>query len=290
MKSGMSGRKYGFLEQLSPEELESLLRLRSDSDEKEAFYDAVVEVILEKEEKGPPGHTADVDQAWRDFQKLCQDSKEKEKPGPEALEALLKGSRPKRSAGSRRQIWRSVALVALTAALLFTLLVGAQAGGLNVFGTLARWTADTFSFVAPYREAEEDLHLPALPQGSLSPQDVLGEFAPTWYPEGTEVVEISTQESQERSSRQISYTLPNANSLLISLGRYPKGQDINNIMLEKDTVFLREYPSHAKTYYLFSNENRLVATWSDGAIVLVISGSLTEEELTAMIDSIGGST
>lgn len=289
MKSGMSGRKYGFLEQLSPEELESLLRLRSDSDEKEAFYDAVVEVILEKEEKGPPGHTADVDRAWRDFQKLCQDSKEKEKPGPEALEALLKGSRPKRPAGSRRQIWRSVALVALTAALLFTLLVGAQAGGLNVFGTLARWTADTFSFVAPYREAEEDLHLPALPQGSLSPQDVLGEYAPTWYPEGTEVVESSIKEDQKRISSQISFLLSNNNSFFIHLDRYKKGQDVDSVLVEKDAVFLREYPSHARTYYLFSNDDSLVATWSDGITVLVISGPLTETDLTAMIDSIGGS-
>lgn len=288
MESGVSGRKYEFLEQLSQEELERLLRLRSDSDEKEAFYDAVVEVILEREKKGPSGHTADVDQAWSDFQEMCQAPQEK--PGPEALEALLQGSEAKRPAGRRRHIWRSVALVAATAAVLFTFLVGAQAGGLNVFGILAKWTADTFSFVAPYRETEKDLHLPALPQGSLSPQDVLGEYAPTWYPEGTEVVESYIMEDYKGISCQVSCALPNDNTFFIHLDRYPKGQDVDKVMVEKDAIFLREYPSHSKTYYLFSNKSALVATWSDGVTVLVISGSLTEAELTAMIDSIGGST
>ena len=50
-----------------------------------------------------------------------------------------------------------VITVAATVALLFALMVGAQAAGLDVFGNLAKWTDDLFWFLPRSEEHTSEL-------------------------------------------------------------------------------------------------------------------------------------
>ena len=64
--------KYSYLNQLSIDQLENLLKSQrntSSADEDAAFCEAIEEVILRRETLHPTGRLSDVDVAWAEFQK-----------------------------------------------------------------------------------------------------------------------------------------------------------------------------------------------------------------------------
>ena len=64
-------RRFANLNRLSTEQLEELLRtapLLPDSQETSEYYDAIEEVILQRETEHPTGRIQDVDSAWAEFQ------------------------------------------------------------------------------------------------------------------------------------------------------------------------------------------------------------------------------
>lgn len=62
---------YGFLDQLSAEQLLDLIRADFESSEEkdDALTDRILEVIEEREKTQPTGLLPDIDRAWEDFQK-----------------------------------------------------------------------------------------------------------------------------------------------------------------------------------------------------------------------------
>ena len=60
-----------FLERLSIEELEALLKLSGDPDDVELF-DTVVEEVVAREKENPTGRLPDVDAAWDELQMMYQ--------------------------------------------------------------------------------------------------------------------------------------------------------------------------------------------------------------------------
>jgi hypothetical protein len=56
----------------------------------------------------------------------------------------------------------------------------------------------------------------------------------------------------------------------------------------KDDNPVREYISGGIMHYIFSNNERLVAVWEYDNVEVSITGSITEDELIRMIDSIYG--
>ena len=64
-------QKYAYLDQMSTEELEELLRTSihfSDEAEDEDCINAILEVIIKREKEHPTGRLTDIDKAWSDFQ------------------------------------------------------------------------------------------------------------------------------------------------------------------------------------------------------------------------------
>ena len=57
-----------FLEKLSIEELEALLKTSGNPNDIEAFFDAVIKEVVKREKKEPTGRLPDVDTAWEDLQ------------------------------------------------------------------------------------------------------------------------------------------------------------------------------------------------------------------------------
>lgn len=62
-----------FLERLSIEELEALLKLSGDPDDVELLFDTVVEEVVAREKENPTGRLPDVDTAWDELQMMYQD-------------------------------------------------------------------------------------------------------------------------------------------------------------------------------------------------------------------------
>lgn len=293
---GSSGRKYDFLEQLPIEDLEYFLRLSSDSVETEAFLDAVTEVIVKKEREHPTGRIPSVEEAWQEFQAVYNTPEGKVKlllsdHAPEwdnENAATTKEHTPPVKVISLRRLGRSVAAVATAAALVFILMIGAQAAGLDVFGTLARWTDSTFHHVTTPRDRDETISLENTSHGSIDVQRVLGEYAPTWFPDGAIATASSVREDEFGVAIQVSFSLPDSRKFFVQLDQYPEQEDIDNQAFEQDESFRETYPSNSKCFYIFANDDYFMATWSDSTTMQTILGELSVEELKSIIDSIGG--
>lgn len=145
--------KYAYLNRLSTEQLEELLRM--DIEEAESGNEDVVfhilEVIEKRENEHPTGSIPDVDKAWAEFQEYYNvlegvDTSlypcETEPNGnAENMTELASPHKPR-----LRRCLKQVLVAVVAVAAVFGGMVVAQASGFDVFGALAKWTEDAFSF------------------------------------------------------------------------------------------------------------------------------------------------
>lgn len=264
---------YDYLNDLSVEELEELLRTSREAHraDEDAYIDAIAEVMIRKEKEQPTGRLPDVEKAWEELQT--------EDIAPKAASRV-----------SARRLGRTLAAVAAAAVLVFALMIGAQAMGIDVFGTLARWTNSTFHHVTVPQSEGDPLGPQGadIPGGDIDLTAALGDYAPTWYPQGTEATACRIQTDALGTATQVSFSLPEDGRFYIQLDLYTDPVDINNRAYETDGQLTEEYLSHNRRYFIFSNENYFMATWSNSTTVLTIYGDLTAEELKSIVDSIGG--
>ena len=142
-------RRFANLNRLSTEQLEELLRtapLLPDSQETSDYYDAIEEVILQRETEHPTGRIQDVDSAWAEFQEQYLSSTgESARLYPEERSEMSTLS-VKTNKTHAKNIFRKVVTIAATIAVVFMSMIAAQAAGVDIFGSLARWTEETFHF------------------------------------------------------------------------------------------------------------------------------------------------
>lgn len=290
-----------FLERLSIEELEALLKLSGDPDDVEMLFDTVVEEVVAREKENPTGRLPDIDTAWDELQMLYQNMPDEGSLPPSALggpvsvpsvgadSALLAEpavDRPRRI--SLRTVVRTAAVMAAAVVLCLALMVGVQAAGADVFGTLARWTDSTFHFETWSAEPTYCEALHNTIQEVLDTQGILGEFTPTWYPDGYNVASVKTSEDALGLSIDITLMNEAENAFFIRLDRYNQNNYIDPLTFEIESGSVEDYLSNGKTYYIFTNAEMTTATFSDSTTLYRIWGELDIYEMKHMIDSIGG--
>ena len=290
-----------FLERLSIEELEALLKFSGDPDDVELLFDTVVEEVVVREREKPTGRLPDVDAAWDEFQMMYQNM-----PGGEILPPLSTEEVVSVSAGEndpvplatsttdrpRRisflKMFRIAAVMAAAVVLSLALMVGAQAMGADVFGALARWTDNTFHFETRSTESTYCEVLHDTIQEELDAQGVLGEFVPMWYPEGYEIVSVKTSEDALGISIDITLLNENGNAFSIRLDQYNQNNYIDPLTFEIESGSVEKYLSNGKTYFIFTNAEMTTAACSDNTTLYRIWGELDVHEIKCILDSIGG--
>lgn len=278
--------KYAYLDRLSTQRLEELLLAAMEDDSGRDTSEAVLHIleVLQKREDGLTAEPVDVDRAWEEFR---WDYLTPEGEG-QALYPCGE-DRPestKKTKARRVPVWRTLRIAAATVALLFALMVGAQASGLNVFGALAQWTSETFHFGAKSEIQSENYQLFL---DELNKNKIPKEFAPTWLPSGFIASEPTVESSDSSISVKISFANTDKGSFSISINRYISQLEPENKSFEKDDISVEQYLSHGKTFYIFSNESFIMATWSENSLLETIWGNLSETDIKTIIDSIGGS-
>lgn len=288
-----------FLERLSIEELEALLKLSGDPDDVELLFDTVVEEVVAREKENPTGRLPDVDTAWDELQMLYQNMPVEERlplplsegispAGDHGSTSLASSAEDKPRRVSFRKVARTAAIMAAAVVLCLALMVGAQAAGADVFGALARWTDDTFHFETWSAEPTYCEALHDTIQEVLDTQGILGEFAPTWYPDGYKVAGVKT--SEDTLGHSIDITLLNEveSAFSIRLDQYNQNNYIDPLTFEIESGSVEDYLSNGKTYYIFTNAEMTTATFSNSTTLYRIWGELDIYEMKHMIDSIGG--
>ena len=290
-----------FLERLSMEELEALLKLSGDPDDVELLFDTVVEEVVAREKENPTGRLPDVDAAWDELQMMYHNMPDEGAilasavEGPASVSSVeadlvplaqTAADKPRRF--SFQRVGRTIAVMAAAVVLCMALMVGAQAAGADVFGALARWTDDTFHFETWSAEPTYCEALHDTIQEVLDTQGILGEFTPTWYPDGFEIAEVKTSEDSLGISIEIILSNRKGSAFSIKLDQYNQNTYIDSQTFEIDADSVKEYISNGKTYFVFSNQDSTTAVWSNCKTLQKIWGKLAEAEMKSIIDSIGG--
>lgn len=284
--------QYGsnaYLEQLSTEQLEDILRadLASEDQENDEAVFHILEVLEKREKENPTGRLPDTDQAWKEFQQYYNIPEGEGQSLYPVRSDPERHSAPTSTKRSRRFRPRKVLVVAAVLVLMFGSMLTAQAAGLDVFGAIGRWTEEKFHFeISPtsedgttdytFREASREKGLP---------QNLI----PTWYPKGFESSEpIDDSIENYVDSVYCEYINKEENrSYLTMVSRYYDSNSIAATVYEKDDTEIEIYENNGRNFYIMSNLDTLTATWSDGKMSIDISGQLEINELKHIIDSIG---
>ncbi len=239
----------------------------------------------------------DVDAAWAEFKEHYMTPEgvgmrlyDDEEYGEDA-EDPPKSHPPKRRLSCTAR--RSLAV----AAVLVVLLVGmciVQATGVNILGSIAQWTDEVLHFTSSTEPSQmEDPSVADITNTSNPLQVALvengfnGDLAPTWFPPEFDMGEIKNADSKvfNKVSCRFSDTEKAFEIQFISYKEVPTA-DLP--FYEKDGETVEEYISNGRLFYIVSNVDQQMATWTDGDISIKISGDISNSDLKKIVDSIGG--
>lgn len=276
----LNHNKYAYLRQLPIDKLLELLAVApafSDEPEDEAYMSALEEAIIEKENENPTGFFPDVDQQWNEFVTCYMPSASETESEPENLEhtASPQTPQPSTDAPSKRvirfkQARRTVLVAAAAVVCMFAVMVTAQAAGIDVFGAMARWTENVFSFgqIPPDSEVSDNLDGEVDGQEFSSLQEAFDAYGmtevhePAWLPDGYALAELDVTCQHDPFLRVFEATYTDGEGYVgLSIMSY-EGQPATQVQkvdgpvesVEKDgTVF----------YYIENSKGHMVAWYSD---------------------------
>lgn len=260
------------LENSSPVELADALEAMLDSMSEETYDPALVAAYLDAlEKKVPMAEPPDARGAevgfWRRLGVV--------KPAQETQPV-------------KRRRYRVPVTVAATLALLFTLMICVQAAGFDIFGSLARWTGETFHFTPSAQETAVSPYYEPLRQ-VLEDNKILGELAPRWYPEGFAALEPEVEKSKLSVTVSTKCQRQDGKEFTIAITWNFNSEHQGTMVFEKDDTSVEVYTSGGRTFYILSNsENTTWAVWSEEGFEESIRGALSVDEVKKIIDSIGG--
>lgn len=197
MASPSKNQNYAYLSRLSTQKLLELLAAApapAETPEDKAYIDAIVEVVLEREERHPTGLLPDPEQAWEEFQQYYNTPEGEdlslypaENPGTAPSEPAPSQTEYRPQRRPKRHFFRRVVIVA---AVVVCIALPPALGFENVFQLIGAWTDDIFLLnnvsSLEGNEIEAD-------KKSVDIEEILGELNysenifPTWIPEGFEL-------------------------------------------------------------------------------------------------------
>lgn len=295
MREQNQNEKFAYLDQMSTQELEALIRADVDSPEiqnDEAIFH-ILEVLNERAKHDPDAVAFDEDALWHDIQTIYHVPEGKgralypegdEDGGGRREEDQVLPFAPRPAETKKRPRIKWALAVAAAAVIVFSAgMVGAQATGFDVFGFLAQWTADVFhyktdsEFYPMVQEVFDQNHIPV-------------ELAPKRYPEGAEMGEPEVVETEFFTTVVIPFDNQKAEEFFfIQVRRYSSPKELAALDLQWELDSQQEYTNGDKTFFIISNDGYTTATWSDREkYMMTVMGDLSVQETKKIIDSIGG--
>ena len=301
MASPSKNQNYAYLSRLSTQKLLELLAAApapAETPEDKAYIDAIVEVVLEREERHPTGLLPDPEQAWEEFQQYYNTPEGEdlslypaENPGTAPSEPAPSQTEYRPQRRPKRHFFRRVVIVA---AVVVCIALPPALGFENVFQLIGAWTDDIFLLnnvsSLEGNEIEAD-------KKSADIEEILGELNysenifPTWIPEGFELEKVITNEFVLSGKTELRIHYKNGQTRELITFTYNVYNSIASgtmTAFEKDANALEEYFVGDVTHYIFENLGKYIAVWNQNNIECAISGDVSLTELKEMLNSIYG--
>lgn len=247
----------------SDNDLYNLLRIATNSDDPES--NSIIEIVMQELQK----------------RKLVPDITPIETQEAYELFTKLKKKRKKRP-----PVWRLGWIAAILVVFIIAFPVSAQAFGLDIFGSFARWTQDVFRSLTGEEKPEDDL---------MWVSDEYSEFAgilnslginvkiPRWLPDGYHRY-MCEQQSSENPIYVISWFLNGDDFISIKV---LETMDKNHSSAgEKSGEAVEEHVKNGIAHYIMTNNGNCKAIWMDGDYEICIQGEITRENIIRIINSI----
>lgn len=299
---------YAYLHWLSIDKLVELLSIApvfSTCPEDMVYVEALEEAIIEKENKNPTGFFPDIDQQWEQFVTHYK---------PDTGEALPRHTEhmvptqifhqspdvPPKRVVSCRQVWRRALAAVLAVACILGIILTAQAAGIDVFGAMARWTRDTFSFgQIPSNSAvskrpdnemlEHEAESSVLIQKFSSLQAAFDAYGiteihePAHLPDGYIANDIDvTYESDSDFSFFAAEYICGTDLISITIMSY---EDEPSMLVQKTDMSVDIIERGGISFYLIENTSSYTVAWYDSEYEYYISGKLDKELLLEIAGS-----
>lgn len=317
--SGLDSRNskdYSKYDRMSTESLEELLRLDAElpngegSDIDKILY--ISEVIAKREKEHPTGRYSemDVDAAWETFQteyrpfvtegRSLYDFDDDEPGSTETASPAPGTSSPfglnRISARGRRRLGRVVSLVAIIGVLLGFTTVTAYAMGYDLWGVIAQWTKDTFTFVSDSKvnDAENPNTANALDAGeyadlqtALDAYGIEAPLAPTWVPDGFDIKSVNVDDTSNPKAILFQADYSSGEQwIIVQITKHLHSEHATYTEWQKNDVDVTALDINNCTFYIMTNANRECAVWSSGPFECSIIGDITSEEIVKILESI----
>ncbi|WP_033165317.1 DUF4367 domain-containing protein [Clostridium sp. KNHs205] len=290
-------QNYSIFDSMSTEELENILQAdaqllsEEDSDTEAILY--IMEVIAKREKEHPTGRFTDIHSAWTSFEHNYLPYIENDKSIYEFEDSDMDATqKPYKDFFHLQRKHRMIRFASCAAIFVVILLTGnmtAKAFGIDLFGTVAKWTKDTFSFsssvphentsdVEDFNEAVKNDNL----QQILDQYGITSDLVPTWLPDGylfknSDVYETPASTTFHaiyyREEDEISVTITSLSKPVRSI-------------YEKDDNEVTVYSVNDIEHYIMTNLEITNVVWTSGTYEGSISGKFTLEEAKKIVDSI----
>lgn len=285
-------KRYDFLEELSMNELEELLRKSAElqPDNEDAFVDAIAEVIMRKEKENPTGRLPDIEEAWREFQthyntpegqgmSLYPDEEDdgKEQAAPP-------------TAKKRRRVFtfRNLAAAAAVIILCIVTILPPALGYENVFVMIGDWNDSFFHFVMsggnadPTEDPTEETY--ASLQEALDRNGVSVPVAPKVSDRFKSImVEVVRYPEYQRIDYTAFYRADEDNMSIYIIQR---DKPVKSRSYEKDGTLVEIYPVNEIEHYIYENNGRISITWYTDVFECFVQADISTEEAIELVDSI----
>lgn len=193
--------------------------------------------------------------------------------------------------GNGRRNFRSIIKVGVIAAAIVALMAAsmaiASASGFDLFGKIARWTAETFGFSSRYT-SDDDAEIPPQLQGlkeALRQYGIGAEHLPTYWPEGYEQMELTSAVGSKFNSITGTYGKSENYIVLTYIASLSESPEVT-YNIDGQSLEFREH--NGIKFHILTNTGKYLAVWNLNNVECRISGVETYEELTKILDSIGG--
>lgn len=257
------------LERLSPEELAQAMEQALDQMTEDTYDQAVIDAYLDAlDAKTPMPEAPDVEKSYGQFQAMLSRALPDEAP-----------SKPKR----RGSVLRMTLRVALAAAFVFSCLMMAQASGLDLWGTVARWTDDGFHFQLVENDSPQwyddywtDLEVVGIEEDQL----------PTWLPQDYALDAIQVSKKLDHNEVQVLLTSQGQPEIRCSMSIFSDPETMSALVFSKDNRPVEEFQVNGKTVYLLHNEDTVMAVCQHQNVIYCLNGNIGRETASQFYASI----
>lgn len=277
--------KYAYLEQLTTEELDELLRLDFNASEEDTDPElvlAIMEVIMKREPESVP--QIKPEETWKTFQaRNLTEEPENEAEQEEKQEKVISFPQEYQLPHKRKR-WLTSVVAAACAVFVFCAPV---AHGSTILETMTNWKQTTFS--TPDQQETGTVAVLTNPDYLKVVEAVENAtgtaLLPNWYPDGMTVEQVEDNSDDNLLSYVIVFSKEKQHFLL-SVLTYDKNSAMNSMYEKNEDSGDVRYTSGGMPYYVMENLERTVVVWKDKTAEYNLSGFLTQDELEYMMNSI----